>query len=74
MEQYGIVIVGGDTALDEALYLAGTANKVTVIHQTEQPTASAALVARARGNDKIEWISRASITETNPSKICTQPR
>ena len=39
------------------------ANKVAVIHQTEQPTASAALVRRARGNDKIEWISRASITE-----------
>ncbi len=58
-----VVLGGGDTALDEALYLASIANKVTVIHQTEQPTASAALVARARGNDKIEWISRASITE-----------
>ena len=58
-----VVLGGGDTALDEALYLAGIANKVAVIHQTEQPTASAALVRRARGNDKIEWISRASITE-----------
>jgi thioredoxin reductase (NADPH) len=58
-----VVLGGGDTALDEALYLVGIANKVTVIHRGEQPTASAALVTRARGNDKIEWISRASITE-----------
>lgn len=57
------VIGGGDTALDEALFLAGIASKVTIIQQTEQPTASAALVTRARENSKIEWISRASITE-----------
>jgi thioredoxin reductase (NADPH) len=58
-----VVLGGGDTALDEALYLAGIATKVTIIHQSEQPIASAALVTRARGNDQIEWISRASITE-----------
>ena len=57
------VIGGGDTALDEALYLANIATKVTVIHQCEQPTASAALVTSARANDKIEWIPRASVTE-----------
>ena len=58
-----IVLGGGDTALDEALYLAGIASKVTIIHQTEQPTASAALVKRARGIEKIEWITAASATE-----------
>jgi alkyl hydroperoxide reductase subunit AhpF len=58
-----VVLGGGDTALDEALYLAGIATKITIIHQSKQPIASAALVTRARGNDKIEWISRASITE-----------
>ena len=57
------VIGGGDTALDEALFLAGIASKVTIIHQTEQPTASAALVKRARGVEKIEWITSASATE-----------
>ena len=58
-----VVLGGGDTALDEALYLAGIASKVTIIHQTEQPTASAALVKRARGMEKIEWITAASATE-----------
>jgi thioredoxin reductase (NADPH) len=53
---------GGDTALDEALFLAGIASKVTVIHQTEQPTASAALVKRAKEIDKIEWITSAAAT------------
>jgi thioredoxin reductase (NADPH) len=57
------VIGGGDTALDEALFLAGIASRVTVIHQNEQPIASAALVTRAIGNKKIEWISPASATE-----------
>ena len=57
------VIGGGDTALDEALFLAGIASKVTIIHQTEQPTASAALVKRAKEIDKIEWIATASVTE-----------
>ena len=57
------VIGGGDTALDEALFLAGIASKVTIIHQTEQPTASAALVKRAKEIDKIEWITSASATE-----------
>jgi thioredoxin reductase (NADPH) len=58
-----VVLGGGDTALDEALFLAGIASKVTIIHQTEQPTASAALVKRARGIEKIEWITAASATE-----------
>lgn len=58
-----VVLGGGDTALDEALYLAGIASKVTVVHQNEQPIASSGLVTRARRNDKIEWISRSSVTE-----------
>ena len=57
------VIGGGDTALDEALFLAAIASKVTIIHQDDQPTASPALIKRARGNNKIEWISSASATE-----------
>ena len=57
------VIGAGDTALDEALFLAGMASKVTIIHQSEQPTASAALVKRAKEIGKIEWITSASATE-----------
>ena len=57
-----VVLGGGDTALDEALFLAGMASKVTIIHQTEQPTASAALVKRAKEIDKIEWITSAAAT------------
>ena len=57
------VIGGGDTALDEALFLAGIASKVTIIQQTEQPTASAALIKRAKEIDNIEWITGALPTE-----------
>jgi thioredoxin reductase (NADPH) len=64
-----IVIGGGDTALDEAIFLANVAAKVTVLHQNEEPTASATLVKRARNNDKIEWIPRASVEEIHGSDV-----
>jgi thioredoxin reductase (NADPH) len=58
-----VVIGGGDTALDEALFLAKIAASVTVIHKNEQPTASAVLVKRARENDKIHWMPHTSVEE-----------
>ena len=45
---------GGDTAFDEALYLANITAKVTIVHKDFQPTASATLMARAKENPKIE--------------------
>ena len=51
------VIGGGDTALDEALYLANIVSEVSVIHQNEQPNASATLVGRAKENPKIALLS-----------------
>jgi thioredoxin reductase (NADPH) len=57
------VIGGGDTALDEALYLAGITSKVTIVHQGRLPVASAALVQRAKENEKIAWLAEASVTE-----------
>jgi thioredoxin reductase (NADPH) len=55
------VIGGGDTALDEALYLANVVSKVTVIHQSEQPIASATLIGRAKENPKIAVVSNRSV-------------
>jgi thioredoxin reductase (NADPH) len=58
-----VVVGGGDTALDEALFLANIAAKVTVVHSDEEPVASAALVARAKANDRIEWLHNAAVGE-----------
>ncbi len=57
------VIGGGDTALDEALYLSHIAAKVMIVHQNEYPTASATLVARAKENQKIEFIGNSAVEQ-----------
>lgn len=50
------VIGGGNTALEEALYLADIARKVYVIHRRDELRADKLLAERARANEKIEFI------------------
>jgi thioredoxin reductase (NADPH) len=57
------VIGGGDTAFDEALYLANMVAKVTIVHKDAQPAASATLMARAKENPKIELLGNAKVEE-----------
>jgi thioredoxin reductase (NADPH) len=57
------VIGGGDTALDEALYLSNIASKVTIIDQEDLPIASETLLRRARETPRIEFIANATVQE-----------
>ena len=57
------VIGGGDTALDEALYLSNIASRVTIIHQRATPIASETLLRRAREIPKIEFVANATVEE-----------
>lgn len=56
------VIGGGDTACEEACYLAGLCSKVYLIHRRDQLRASKAMQHRVLTNPKIEmcWNSRPS--------------
>jgi len=57
------VIGGGDSALEEALFLTRYARKVTIVHRRDELRAGPALQKRAFANDKIHFVWNAVVTE-----------
>jgi thioredoxin reductase (NADPH) len=51
-----VVVGGGDSALEEALFLTRFVNSVRVIHRRDQLRAGATLQRRARQNEKISYV------------------
>ncbi|MEM1345661.1 MAG: thioredoxin-disulfide reductase [Pseudomonadota bacterium] len=58
-----LVVGGGNTAVEEALYLAGLASKVTLIHRRDSLRAEAILQRRLFAHPKIETVWNAEIDE-----------
>ncbi|MEN4010876.1 MAG: thioredoxin-disulfide reductase [Bellilinea sp.] len=58
-----IVVGGGDSALEEGIFLTRYASEVTIIHRRDELRAGAILQKRARENPKINFIWNTVVSE-----------
>ena len=58
-----VVVGGGDSAVEEGVYLTRFANKVTIVHRRDQLRAQKILQDRAFANEKVDFIWNSTVKE-----------
>ena len=63
-----LIVGGGDSAMEEAMFLAKFAKRVAIVHRRDEFRASKIMLERARAMTNVEWITPYAVEEFLPGE------